>query len=149
MVKVLKTSGTGRYYTSFIGKRQYVYSFKNTQDAELCRQFLLEHKKRYSMFPRINCGLFAKSIAKDSIKDDDIILEETTPKFETMCLLNNVGIVELKYFNYTYTNSSYSINLSTSNITPNDYFAYSIPVLNRLLLESPTDEDSTHFGVQG
>ena len=146
MVKVLKTSGTGRYYTSFIDDRQFVYSFKNQQDAEMCREFLLEHKRRYSIYPRINCGLFAKKVLKDPVKDNDILIEEVDPKFESMCLLNNLGIIELTYFNYTYTKSSFSINLSTSKITSHDYFDYSIPVLNHLLsIGYPTDEHSEHF----
>jgi hypothetical protein len=149
MLKVLKTNGTGRYYTSFIGSKQHVYCFKVKEDAEMCRDFILDYKKRHSMFPRINCGLFSKSILKDSPKDTDILIEDVGPKFETMCFLNKVGIVEVKYFNYTYTNSSYSINLSTSRLISNDELDYSIPNLNRLFSASPSiDDDSAHFGAR-
>ena len=142
MLKVLKTNGTGRYYTSFIGDKQHVYCFKIKEDAEMCRNFILDYKKRHSMFPRINCGLFSKKVIKDPIEDTDILIEDAGPDFESTCLLNKVGLVELKYFNYTYTNSSYSINLATSRLISNDEFEYSIPVLNNLLLreDPPTPE---------
>lgn len=150
MFRVLKTNGTGRYYTSFIGDRQYVYSFKNYQDAEMCRDFLIRHKKKYSIYPSINCGQKAKKVLKDPVEDYDIIIdEEPADVFETMCMLNNVGIAEIKYFNYTYDNYKFSIHLSTSNLIETDYFAYSIPVLNRLLRGgSSTGEDSEHLGGQ-
>ena len=151
MFRVLKTNGTGRYYTSFIGDRQFVYSFKNPRHAEMCRDFLLEHKKRYSIYPSINCGEKPKKVIKDPVEDYDIIIEEEPADvFETMCMLNNLSIAEIKYFNYTQDNSKFTINLTTSRLIDTDYFAYSIPVLNRLLIGgSSTEENSEHLDAEG
>ena len=83
------------------------------------------------MYPRINCGLFAKKILRDPEEDIDIKTEGV--EFETMCVIHNMGIVELKYFDYKYTNKNYSIDITTSRFLSFEQFDCNVPILNSLL----------------
>jgi hypothetical protein len=134
LLRVLKTNGTGRYYSSIIENRQYVLAFSNYKAANKCRQFVTEHKKRFSCFPRINLENRVLHMAQDDLSDTHVYIDEDAEDFMIRCAMHNMYIAELSFFDYTYENDVFSVDLTTSRILyPSEEYTYSINTLNSLL----------------
>jgi hypothetical protein len=133
ILRVIRTNGTGRYYSSMIENKQYILAFSNYKMADRCRKFITEHKKQFSCFPRINIGNRSLHTAPDDTSDTHVYIDEDTGEFMDKCVMYKMHIAELSYFDYTYKNDAFTVDLTTSRFLESDVLDYSINVLNSLL----------------
>ena len=146
---VLRTVRTNKYYSSFIGDHQCIYAFEREVDAHKCRDFLMDHKKRKGMYPRINCGLFPKALLKDGTEEDEVIIQSVGADFENDCIMYRVCIAELSHFDYIInTSDNFDVQLTTSKFLTFEHDleekAWHVPMLNSLLRDYSIDDWTGH-----
>ena len=54
-IKTISIKGKPKkYYTSFLDKKQHIYTFSNNESADECLFFIAQYKSIYGEFPEIN-----------------------------------------------------------------------------------------------
>ena len=87
------------YYSSLINEKQYIYSFFNTVSTERCISFLTKYKEVNKTYP----DLYPQKIRKNKNENGNLTIKsEKYDIIKKECLLNNIGIIGITYFDYTY-----------------------------------------------
>ena len=86
------------YFSNILEEKHYVYSFLNPNAVHRCYAFLKKFKEIKGTYPDLYDGLtFNKE------KEGDIYIEtDTLYALKYRCLLNNIGLMGLTTFDYTY-----------------------------------------------
>jgi hypothetical protein len=93
-----------RYYSSMLNDKQYIYSFLTPASAENCLSFLKKFKEVNKRYPDLSDERL--KIRKPNQSDFNIyIQDETIWSLKERCLCNNIGLVGITFFEYTYVDS--------------------------------------------
>lgn len=122
---------TKNLYTTFINDKQCVYSFLNLESANNCAQFLSDYKHKYNMWPTINnSDEFQKNLiplpleTRRSLLDirvNDLILEEEElENLQSYCIINNVGLLGITFFDFKVKDGQTDVFLNGCNLLPED-----------------------------
>jgi len=99
------THDSDRYYSSMLNDKQYIYSFLTPSSALNCFNFLKKFKEINKRYPDLSDG--TKIRVKDTMQNNfDIYMhDETIWAIKDKCLTNNIGLVGITYFDYTFVES--------------------------------------------
>jgi len=92
------------YYSSIINDKQYIYSFVSENYANNCISFLNNYKRLYNKYPD-PYNKMVKMVYKNKHATFDeqlVVEEEILDSLQTQCLLNNIGLLGITNFEYTY-----------------------------------------------
>jgi hypothetical protein len=115
--------GGDKYYSSIFHDKQYIYSFLTNESAETCEKFLKKYKSIHNRYPDL---LPNKSFKKIDNMNDIYIDEETIYAMKTRCLINNVGLIGISRFEYTFIDSFFgqknvfNLHISAVDLLEND-----------------------------
>ena len=100
------------FYTGILNDRQYIYSFFNKDSTEKCVSFIKRYKLINGKYP----GLEETNL--QSINEDSEVYIDLEPieSIKTRCLLNNIGLIGITNFEYTFY-ESYLDKKNVFNIT--------------------------------
>jgi hypothetical protein len=87
------------YYSSILEDKLYLYSFLNNQSVQRCYSFLQKYNNIHGQYPSTSESV------KPTIFDEnsDIYIDsDTRYSLEHRCLLNNLGLMGITTFEYTY-----------------------------------------------
>jgi hypothetical protein len=106
-----------KIYSSMFNDKQYIYSFLTPESSKNCFQFLKKYKEVNGHYPDLHGKKYLKDVSDDvSIYIDD----ENLNVLKKKCLLNNVGLVGISDFSYSYIDSLFGkknvFNLSISAV---------------------------------
>jgi hypothetical protein len=101
-----------KYYSSLLNEnKQYIYSFTCNEACNRCFQFLKSYKNHYNRYPDLAINSKIKKIkSEDNV--DIYIGYEILDEFKERCLINNIGLLGINNFEYTYVDNL----LNTKNI---------------------------------
>jgi len=113
-----------KYYSSLLGgDKQYIYSFTSKNLSNKCYDFLKSYKLRYNRYPDLNVNSKMKKISNDI----DISIEiEILNDFKGYCLINNVGLISIDKFDYTFIDNIskrkdiYNLSISAIDLLENE-----------------------------
>ena len=121
------------FYTGMLNERQYIYSFFNKDSIEKCVSFIKKYKLINGKYP----GLI------DSINENSEVYIDLEPieSIKTRCLLNNIGLIGITNFEYTFYESYldkknvFNVSMSGSDLLEQEIIdnATKIDHLNYLL----------------
>jgi len=121
-----------KYYSSLINDKHYIYSFTDEDVAEKCKNFIEHYKKINNRYPDLS-----NSIINDPSDNFDIYLEdEILESMKERCLINGIGLINIIYFNYTYSktflqyNNVFNLNISAIDILENETYDYNRQIDN-------------------
>jgi hypothetical protein len=96
-----------KYYSSVLDDKRHIYSFLELKSARNCLSFLQKYKQVNNTYPELHSLLLKKE------EDDEIYTQqETIYSLTTRCLLNNIGLMGISSFEYTF----YEKYLSQKNV---------------------------------
>jgi hypothetical protein len=96
-----------RYYSSILNDKRHIYSFLDSGSSKNCLSFLQKYKQVNNRYPELNCLL-----SKEEEQGEIYIEQETIYALRTRCLLNNIGLIGISSFEYTF----YEKYLSQKNV---------------------------------
>jgi hypothetical protein len=145
-LKVIK-NGT-KYYSSFIGGRQNIYSFVRDEPLQRCHAFLEEYRKHYKKYPPPDSSTF-KLPSRDE-KFHKIFTDiEKTEELQRQCLTYSSGLVIIEKFEYFFKKGFFDVRLSAADILPEIDMTERVHLLKYALLLNDTDDsergDQDHF----
>jgi hypothetical protein len=140
VVRVLKNGS--RYYSSFVGGRQHVYSFLRDEPLRNCADFIAEYKKYHKRYPPADTfsrKLYTKQENEDSIRVD----LENIHVLQRRCLMYNVGLIEVDKFEYTFKKGLFDVSMSVHDTLPDISLQERKNLLNyALILNDPSGDHS-------
>jgi len=121
-----KSLNCKNYYTTFINKKQHLYSFADFESANNCANFLCDFKSRYGSWPIIN----EDDKCKIKIQESDQELKETFElrlseisidteelvKLQNYSVLNNIGLLGITFFDYKFEPKKIEIYISACDL---------------------------------
>ena len=130
-IKVLKNGS--KYYSSFIGGRQHIYSFVNKEPLQKCREFISTYKMYHHKYPPAdNSSLRLPTRPEDY---DNLYTEvEETADLQRRCLMYNVGLVVVEKFDYKVRRDMFDVSLSVADILPEIDIEERVQLLNYALI---------------
>ena len=117
MVKVLTKKNKSwwtekpMYYSTFYKEKQHVYSFLNDHAANKCIDFLKAYRNFHKVYPDIN-GTKENLHSNFDISQQ----EEYLPGLKHTCLLNNVGLLGVTHFEYSFPDNSFNVEIHTVDL---------------------------------
>jgi len=126
----IDTPGTSigkNYYSSFIDNKQHIYSFLNKETANACVSFLTEFKTMYNNWPVINeeneimiSNRLLGGYKHEKLDEYIVINEEEIENMQSYCLFNNLGLLGVTFFDYTFKKSKIDLYISACSLLPED-----------------------------
>jgi hypothetical protein len=118
-----------KYYSSILNDKRYIYSFFDLQSSKNCLSFLQKYKQVNNTYPELH------SLLKRDDEPGEIYIDtETIYALTTRSLLNNIGLIGISSFDYTF----YEKYLSKKNV-----FNISISAVD--LLENESISETEHI----
>ena len=137
-VRVIKNGS--RYYSSFIGDRQHVYSFIRYQPLRNCSEFIAEYKMYHKKYPPADT--FSRRLSTRPETDFIHAEVEDVEILKRRCLMYNVGLLEVDKFEYTFNRGLFDVNISAEDILPDISLQERKNLLNyALLLNEPYNSE--------
>lgn len=87
------------YYSSFLNKKQYIYSFLDMSSCHRCYSFLEKYKQINGVYPDLHIN---KKPSKQQEEGDIYIENDTIDSLKERCKLNRIGLIGITHFNYTH-----------------------------------------------
>jgi hypothetical protein len=100
------------YYTGMLNDRQYLYSFFNKDSTENCVSFIKRYKLINGKYPE-HTSTNTQQIDQESEVYIDL---EPIESIKSRCLLNNIGLIGITNFEYTFY-ESYLNKKNVFNVT--------------------------------
>ena len=132
-----------KYYTSILNGKQSIITFANDYTVKDCAYFISDYRNKYGYHPTLNNDKNHKYIFRhlmkknqyNDLKDELVIIKESSEELINKCLITNLGLVLIHDFNYKNINSDkIDISFSAQEITFGDKtYIHSIEELNNLL----------------
>ena len=139
VVRVLKNGS--RYYSSFVGGRQHVYSFLRDEPLQNCAQFISEYKKYHKRYPPADT--FSRKLSTKPENDDSIRVElEDIHVLQRRCMMYNVGLIEVDKFEYTFKSGLFDVRMSVNDTLPDIDIQERRNLLNYALILNGTSDDN-------
>ena len=135
-VRVIKNGP--RYYSSFIGDRQHIYSFTRPEPLQRCHEFIADYKRIYKKYPPAD----TTSMRLSTRPEDDFVHTEVeeAQTLHRRCLMYNVGVVEVEHFDYTFNKGLFDVSLSAAEILTDISLQERKNLLNYALLLNDTSD---------
>jgi hypothetical protein len=114
--------GEEEYYSSYLNDQRFIYSFLNLSAAKNCYSFLKKYKEVNKVYPDLHGTILKK-------KEEDFFIyidDEPLITLKKRCLLNNIGLVGISSFDYTYNNyligkkNVFNLNFSAVDLLENE-----------------------------
>jgi len=146
--RLAKNNDRVKYYTSVINQKQSVISFATDYPVRECAYFISMYRNKYGHYPTLNNDKKTINIKNslnlkkkiEDLKDDIVILEESSDEIIKKCVLMNLGLVLIHDFNFnlgnnnsTLTNIDINFSAQEIDLGSNYLVNYSIEYLNNLL----------------
>lgn len=120
-----------RYYSSYILKKHYIYSFKNPEVAKKCVKFLNEYKFKYNRYPDLSND--NNKISTNNDEDSEIYIDsDIQMSLKYRCSVNNIGLMYIEHFDYKFSkespysilggNNYYNLDISGVDLLEDDIF---------------------------
>ena len=137
-VRVIKNGP--RYYSSFIGDHQYIYSFTRDEPLQRCYNFIKDYKSRHKKYPPAEIYSMRLSMRPEN---DFVHAEvENVEVLKRRCLMYNVGLMEIEKFEYSFRNGLFHVDISAEDILPDVSLQERKNLLNyALILNEPYDSE--------
>jgi len=115
LIKLKFTKNT--YYSSILGNKHYIYSFQDKKDAMKCMDFLNSHKNLFFKYPSLLKDT-VETNNKYSINSDIYLEQEDLLIVKNMCLVNNIGLINITNFDYTFVlkKKCFDVNISGTDL---------------------------------
>ena len=137
-VRVIKNGP--RYYSSFIGYRQHIYSFTRPEPLQRCHEFIADYKRIYKKYPPAN----TTSMRLSTRPENDFVHTEVedVQTLHRQCLMYNVGLMDIEKFEYTFKRGLFDVNISAAEFVIDISLQERKNLLNyALLLNGPHDSE--------
>jgi len=115
------------YYSSYIDNKQHIYSFLNNETANTCVAFLKEFKTMYNSWPVINeqneimiSNQMLSNYINEKLNEDIVINEEEIENMQSYCIFNNLGLLGVTFFDYTFKKNKIDLYISACSLIPED-----------------------------
>jgi len=132
-----------KYYTSIINDKQSILSFATDQPTKQCAQFISMYRSRYGHYPSMcnddidkhTKNPFAKKRKNIDLREELVIIQESSEELIKKCLLTNLGLILIHEFNYSFVRQDHTeVNYSAQEIDLGTQdVRYSIEDLNKML----------------
>jgi hypothetical protein len=105
------------YYSSIINEKHCIYSFLDETASKNCLSFLQKYHKINNKYPDLYNNDLKNLIDRDTI----YISSESTVSMKRRCLVNNIGLIGITSFEYTfYEKDPYKKNIFDLSISSID-----------------------------
>jgi hypothetical protein len=127
------------FYSSMLNEKQYICCFYEQKNAEKCIEFLKKYKEINNRYPDIHGNNKALHYIE---QHEELYVDEQSVHFmKTKCMLNNIGLIGITHFDYTYINrvlgqrNVFNVDISAVDILESEIFGKDkyIDHLNHLL----------------
>jgi len=129
-VKVIKNGS--KYYSSFLGGRQHIFTFVKDEPLKKCQGFLESYRKYHAAYPL--CDTSTKAPTRPDEYDFTRVDTEKVSVLERQCLMYNVGLMMIEKFEYSFQNERFNVSVSSVDILPEINIRERIKLLNYALL---------------
>jgi len=134
-----------RYYSSYLGNKQQIYAFVKEEPLKKCTQFITEYKDTHSKYPPADNTILKASTIDD--EDDYIYVDtEDSDELQRRCYMFNAGLSIVESFDYDFTSTNFTVNVSAADILPDISHKERARLLNYALTLSEDDDD---YGSDG
>lgn len=130
------------YYSSFIDNKQHIYSFLTDETANTCVSFLTEFKSMYNNWPIINedneillSNRLLGGYKNKKITDEVVVNEEEIENMQSYCIFNNLGLLGVTFFDYTFKKNKIDLYISACSLLPDD-ITIDQTFINKLQIDS-------------
>ncbi len=135
-VRVIKNGP--RYYSSFVGDRQHIYSFTQSEPLQRCHEFIADYKRYHKKYPPADTNSMRLSLRPE----DDLVHTEVEDihVLQRRCLMYNVGLVKVEKFDYIFKRGTFNVDISVAEINSDISLQERKDLLNyALILNDPSD----------
>ena len=88
------------FYSSILNEKHYVCCFYDHENAEKCTEFLKKYKELNNRYPDLHGNKKALHYIE---QNEELYIDEQTLHFmKSKCVLNNIGLIAITDFDYTY-----------------------------------------------
>ena len=113
-----------KYYSSLLNDKQFIYSFLNERSADNCLNFIKKYKKLNGIYPNLTENSNNNTC---SLPDDELFIDDELLKgLKSRCLINNIGLIGISHFDYTFIDSFFgkknvfNLNISAVDLLENE-----------------------------
>ena len=111
------------YYSRMINDKQCIFSFLNVESSKNCLSFLEKYKKIHKKYP---CPEQYKNTSPLENEFACYIDNKPIAVLKNRCLLNNIGLIGINYFDYTFYDNFageknvFNVNISSVDLLTNE-----------------------------
>ena len=129
-VKVIKNGS--KYYSSFLGGRQHIYTFAKDEPLKKCQRFLESYRKYHATYPTAEGNM--RSPTRPDECDFTHVVSEKVSELERQCLMFNTGLMMIERFDFSFANERFNVSVSSVDILPDISHKERVKLLNYALL---------------
>jgi hypothetical protein len=108
------------FYSSILNEKHYICCFYDNKNAEKCMEFLKKYKKINNRYPELHGNKKALHYIE---QNEQLYIDIQSVHFmKSKCLLNNIGLIAITDFDYTYIDRTlgqrnvFDVNISTVDL---------------------------------
>jgi hypothetical protein len=88
------------FYSSILDEKQYICCFYEKKKAEKCVDFLKKYKQLNNRYPDLHGN---NKVLHYKEQNEELYIDDQSVHFmKTKCLVNNIGLIAITNFDYTY-----------------------------------------------
>jgi hypothetical protein len=111
------------------------------EPLQKCTQFINEYKRTHSKYPPADHTVLKLSTLDD---ENEFIYTDTEnlDELQRMCLMFNVGLVIVESFDYNFTSTNFTVDVSAADVIPDISHDERVELLNYALILRQDDDSS-------